>query len=414
MLAYVLALAPVLLAGRPSFSSYMALSDSAVHMIGADFLIHHGQDYAHLDLRNSYGQFINDYYNTSYPSGADTLFGGSALLLGLPLIWAFQPFNAFMLAIAAGPAWLLARAMRLDRPWAALAALTAVLPALVYAYELIGSVKEITALAMILTLGCAGRPAPRLAARTARAPAARSRSRSCSPRASRRSAWRSARGRWRRWWCSRSCSPPTSAHGRASAGAALALVGVAALALLIAAWPTWVDLSGSLRVAQSIAATGNPGNLHTPLHAVQVLGVWLRGSYKLPPSGAALAVDGCADRDRDRLGAAGRGPARAHARVRARRLVRADAAGVAGGRRDGHHVGGSQDAHADLARWSCCSRGEGWRRSRPSNPCRGERSGRRRRRCSRSRSSAACSPRTRCSTTAPTSRRRRATRSWPR
>src|ERR1700676_2242196 len=32
VLAYVLALAPVLLAGRPSFSSYLTLSDSAVHM----------------------------------------------------------------------------------------------------------------------------------------------------------------------------------------------------------------------------------------------------------------------------------------------------------------------------------------------------------------------------------------------
>jgi hypothetical protein len=100
--------------GRPSFSSYMALSDSAVHMLGADFLIRHGQDYAHLDLRNSYGQYINDYYNTSYPSGADTLFGGSAFLLGLPLIWAFQPFNAFMLASPPGPAWLLVRRIGLD------------------------------------------------------------------------------------------------------------------------------------------------------------------------------------------------------------------------------------------------------------------------------------------------------------
>ena len=169
VLAYAIALAPVLLAGRPSFSSYMALADSAVHMLGADFLIRHGQDYAHLDLRNSYGQFINDYYNTSYPSGADTLFGGSALLLRLPLIWAFQPFNAFMLATAAGPAWLLARRMRLDGPWAALAALTAVLPALVYAYELFGSIKEITALPMILTLGCPRRPAPPLAGRSCRA-----------------------------------------------------------------------------------------------------------------------------------------------------------------------------------------------------------------------------------------------------
>src|SRR3984957_135086 len=33
-LAYALALAPVLLAGRPTFSSYMALADSAVHMLG--------------------------------------------------------------------------------------------------------------------------------------------------------------------------------------------------------------------------------------------------------------------------------------------------------------------------------------------------------------------------------------------
>ncbi len=153
VLAYSIALAPVLLAGRASMSSFMALSDSAVHLIGADFLIRHGQHYTHLDLRNSYGQFINQYYNTSYPSGADTLFGGSALLLRLPLIWAFQPFNAFMLAGAAGPAWLLARRMRLHGMCAALAALTAVLPALVYAYELFGSVKEITALAMILTLG---------------------------------------------------------------------------------------------------------------------------------------------------------------------------------------------------------------------------------------------------------------------
>ncbi len=64
VLAYVLALAPVLLAGRPSFSSYMTLSDSAIHMTGADFLLRHGQEYAHLDVRNSYGLYINNYYNT--------------------------------------------------------------------------------------------------------------------------------------------------------------------------------------------------------------------------------------------------------------------------------------------------------------------------------------------------------------
>src|SRR5271170_7684956 len=153
VLAYVCALAPVLFAGRASFSSYGVLSDSAFHMLGADFLIRHGQDFSHLDLRNSPGQYLNAYYNTSYPSGADTFFGGSAFLLHVPLIWAFQPFNAFMLALATGPAWVLVRRIGLDGWLAALATLTITLPALVYGYELIASVKEITALGMILALG---------------------------------------------------------------------------------------------------------------------------------------------------------------------------------------------------------------------------------------------------------------------
>ena len=78
VLVYALALAPVLAAGRPTFSAYMTLADSALHMMGADFLIHHGQSWAHLDLRNSYGRFIHVYYAAGYPSGADTLFGGSS------------------------------------------------------------------------------------------------------------------------------------------------------------------------------------------------------------------------------------------------------------------------------------------------------------------------------------------------
>lgn len=67
------------------------------------------------------------------------------------------------------------------------------------------------------------------------------------------------------------------------------LLGVGVLVGLIAAWPTWIDLSGSLKVASAIASTGNSGNLHGPLRAEQVLGVWLNGSYKLAPVGSALA-----------------------------------------------------------------------------------------------------------------------------
>jgi hypothetical protein len=285
--AYLLALAPVLLAGRPTFSSYMALADSAVHLLGADYLIRHGQDYAHLDLRNSYGQFLNDYYNSSYPSGADTLFGGSAFLVRVPLIWAYQPFNAFMLALSTGPAWLLARRMRLDGSLAALAALTAALPALVYAYELLGSVKEVTALSMLLTLGCL----VILHRSWLRGPPLRA-----IPFALVLAAGVSALGVAFGAWALAAVVVLAAVlglelhAGRARARGSLLLIGGGALTLLICAWPTWANVSGSLRVAQDIASTSNSGNLHAPLHTEQVLGIWLRGSYKLAPNGAALAA----------------------------------------------------------------------------------------------------------------------------
>jgi hypothetical protein len=337
-LAYLLALAPALLAGRPTFSSYMALADSAVHMLGADFLLRHGQDYSHLDLRNSYGLFMRDYYGSGYPSGADTLFGGSAFLLRLPLIWTFQPFVAFMLAMATGPAWALARGVGLDRAWAAAASLTATLAALVYAYELIGSIKEIVALALILSLGAlvvehrrwlwgsargaipfalvvaAGVAALgvafgawALAATLVLAGAAiveaihGERGTGGSVRVGSAAAER-APATGGKASMERAAIVPTlaaavpTAPARSSARAPAGAIGLGGLAvvgllvLLVGAWPTWTKLAGSLRVAQTIASTSNPGNLHSSLRPAQLLGVWLGGSYKLLPAGGALTL----------------------------------------------------------------------------------------------------------------------------
>jgi hypothetical protein len=284
-LVYLLALAPVLLSGRAGFSSFMALSDSAVHMIGADYLINHGQHYAQLDARSSYGQFIDGYYATGYPSGADTLFGGSALLLRLPLIWTFQPFNGFVLALGAGPAWLIARSAGLRGAWAALAALSATLAALVYGYELIGSIKELSAVAMLLTLGALLTVHDRWLTR------APNRALPCAlVLAGGVSALGVGFGAWAlavaavllvvlvRELRARRCS------GRQVVATVLA----GALVLLLAALPTWTHISASLNVAQNIASTANPGNLHAPLKWTQAFGVWLRGSYRQSPSGAAL------------------------------------------------------------------------------------------------------------------------------
>jgi hypothetical protein len=285
--AYAIALAPVLLAGRATFSSYMALGDSAFHMMGADFLIRHGQDYAHLDMRNSYGLFINNYYALGYPTGADAVLGASASLLHQSVMWLFQPFNAFMLAIASGPAWLLARRMRLDGAWAALAALTAILGALVFAYELIGSIKEITALPMMLTLGALVVMHRRWLGRAPNA---------AIPFALAAAAGVSALGLAFGVWALVAVvvlaviAAREVLAGRQSPARTLALIGAGAITTLIAAWPTWIHASRSLQVAQNIANTANPGNLATPLHATQIFGIWLLGSYKVSPAGDALLL----------------------------------------------------------------------------------------------------------------------------
>jgi hypothetical protein len=287
VLAYVVALAPVLFAGRPTFSSYMELTDSAVHMIGAYFLINHGQHYTHLDLSNSIGRVINAYYDTSYPSGSDTLFGGSALLLRIPLIWAFQPFNAFMLATAAGPVWLLLRRMGLDGAWAAVGALSTTVSALVYGYELVGSVKEITALAMILTLGVL----VVLHRRWLRGPPTAG-----LPFALVVAAGVSALGVGFGAWVLAAVAVLAALlidgvlAGRQGVGRSLALVGSVAIAALVCAWPTWIDFSGSLRVTKNIAVTSNAGNLYTPLRTLQVLGTWLSASYQILPRAGGLEL----------------------------------------------------------------------------------------------------------------------------
>jgi len=286
-IAYAVALAPVLLAGRPTFSSYMALGDSAFHMMGADFLIRHGQSYGNLDLANSYGLFIDGHYNTGYPSGADTLFGGSAFVLGLPLIWAFQPFNAFMLASTAGPAWVLARRIGLDRGWAALAALSVTAPALVYGYELIGSIKEIVALPLVMSMGAlvvlhrrwlGGSPRGAIPFAIVIAGGT--------------SALGVAFGAWALVAIAVLVAMALVGLARGSMGlrSSLGLIGVGAIVVLAGAYPTFVNLSGSVRVAQAIASTSNPGNLHAPLRPEQVLGVWLKGGYKGLPTGGAMTL----------------------------------------------------------------------------------------------------------------------------
>jgi hypothetical protein len=286
-LVYLIAIAPVLLAGRPSFSAYMVLTDSAYHLVGADYLIHHGRSLAHLDSRSSYGQVIDSYFVTAYPTGADTLFGATALLLRLPLIWAFQPFNAFALATTVGPAWLLLRRVGLAGGWLVIAALTVTLPALVYAYELIASVKEIVALPMLLGLGVLVVQHRRWLT---------SGPRGGIPFAVISAAGVSVLGVGFGAWVLAALVAlgffvyDLVARGSLTWRQVFALLGCLALTGFVFAAPTWTRAAGSLEVASTVAQTSNSGNLQRPLRPVQMLGSWLSGSYMRAPVGGRAAL----------------------------------------------------------------------------------------------------------------------------
>jgi hypothetical protein len=160
-------------------------------------------------------------------------------------------------------------------------------PALVYAYELIGSIKEITALPLILTLGVLVVLYPRWL----RGPPT-----GAIPFALVAAGGVSALGVGFGAWVAAAALVllviviGDLLAGRQSAGRLLLLIATGAIATVVAAWPTWIDLSGSLRVSQNVATTTNPGNLAAPLRAVQVLGTWLWASYKLLPTGRDLVL----------------------------------------------------------------------------------------------------------------------------
>src|SRR5262249_10925943 len=166
--------------------------------------------------------------------------------------------------------------------WAALAGLSATLPALVYGYELLGSVKEITALAMILTLGAL----VVVHRRWLRGPPAGS-----FPFALAAAGGISALGLgFGPWALAATCVAAVLLigdirAGRQLLGRALTLAATGAIVSLLAALPTWIDISGSLQVAKNIASTGNPGNLGVPLRPIQLFGAWLHGSSKHLPGG---------------------------------------------------------------------------------------------------------------------------------
>lgn len=284
IVVYLIVCAPILFSGRLTEAGYLLDTTASFQVLGGDYILSHARDFSGIP-DSTLRQTMENYFGTQYPAGGQVLLATGGRLVGVEALWLYQPFMALMVAFCVAPLAWIARAASLPRVWATLASAIAAMPALVYAYVLTGSIKEITALPFVFALGALLTLRPSLAER----------------------GWRGA-----------VVAALVGAAGVAAIGIAFGAWLAAALAagaillltrsprprfaprqvaiwgfgfgvaLLLLALPTFGPLSESLGLAKSLstsnaAAAADPGNLVRPLLTAQLAGVWLGGSYRVDP-----------------------------------------------------------------------------------------------------------------------------------
>ena len=279
---YLLVAAPEIVSLRLTFTGYLLDTTGAVQIAGAERLLHHAHDFS--TGVPIYGTTLQAYFGNGYPSGGHSLLASVGWLSGQNLIWLYSLFQALDLSVLALVLSFLARRAGLRPGAAALAGTIASVPALLYAYALMGSIKEITALPVIMLMGallvCAHELRRRVGIRAA------------LPFGVAAAAALDAIGI--------AASPWVGLFG---AGALLAavpirrkadlrplLVGGAGLVVAtgILGLPTLGPLQKTLTLAENVsgsdaAAASDPGNLLRPLKFIQTLGVWLGESHRVEP-----------------------------------------------------------------------------------------------------------------------------------
>ena len=158
--------APIVFSGSATFAGYTVLGDTAVHFILADWIASHGTETGSLQP-SSYQQTLQSYFGSGYPLGTHAALAAVRPLAFADVSWLFQPFVCFLAASLALTLYGLASTVVRQGWRSAAIAFLAAQPALVYAFAMQGSVKEIATLwlvplvaVLVAGLAVSGRTAP--------------------------------------------------------------------------------------------------------------------------------------------------------------------------------------------------------------------------------------------------------------
>ncbi len=143
--------APVVLSGSPSFAGYLSLPDTSHQLALADLYAQRGPDWIGLPESANHAT-LRKYVTTLYPVAGQAALGVSAPLGVIDLAWLYQPFLAFAVIVLSLAIWSLSAPLLAHRWQAAVVTFTASQSALLVGNYLTGSIKEITTVAVLVTL----------------------------------------------------------------------------------------------------------------------------------------------------------------------------------------------------------------------------------------------------------------------
>lgn len=145
---FAICAAPVVLSNNATFLGYFVDNDSPAHFALIDQLLSHGHDLGGVPY-SAYAAILHVYLGTAYPTGADVAVGALRPLVGQDLAWVYQPYLAAVLAFGGLALYELLRTVVRSQPLRAVCAFIAAQPALVYAFYLEASIKELVTSCLI-------------------------------------------------------------------------------------------------------------------------------------------------------------------------------------------------------------------------------------------------------------------------
>jgi hypothetical protein len=150
VLTYGLYLLPILATGSWTWTGYNFVNDTAVHFVLIDYLSQSGTDPVSGPATNvaAVQGFIS---SATYPIGAHAPLAAALALIPAPLEAIYNPYIAFVMALASCAFAVLLRFAGLPERFAAAGAVVAAAANLTYQYALQGNFKEVIVLALVAT-----------------------------------------------------------------------------------------------------------------------------------------------------------------------------------------------------------------------------------------------------------------------